>query len=92
MAKNLAEDKNIAEADLNDEELDDMNEANANPNKPSDQLKLTEAQLNEDMPSKMLVPINPTAPKNISTYSFKDRRFVTDELVDQLVIHFSREG
>jgi dynein intermediate chain 1, axonemal len=44
------------------------------------------------MPSKMLVPINPIAPKNITNYSFKDHRFITDELVDQLQIHFSYEG
>lgn len=44
------------------------------------------------MASKMLVPVNPAAPKNITTYSFKERRFVTDELVDQLVIHFAWEG
>lgn len=63
-----------------------------NPNKPNDQLKLTEKELNEDMPSKMLVPVNPAAPKNITVYSFKERKFVTDELVDQLVFHFIWEG
>lgn len=44
------------------------------------------------MPSKMLVPVNPAAPKNITVYSFKERKFVTDELVDQLVFHFIWEG
>ena len=32
----------------------------------------------------MLYPNNPKAPKNYTYYSFKDRKFVPDELVDQL--------
>lgn len=34
------------------------------------------------MPSKMLFPNNPKAPKNYTYYSFKDRKYITDELVD----------
>ena len=44
------------------------------------------------MPSKMLVPYNPQAPINVTVYNFKDRKFMKDELVDQLVVHFSFEG
>jgi len=44
------------------------------------------------MASKMLVPNNPQAPKNISIYDYANRRFKTDELVDQLIVHFALEG
>jgi len=53
---------------------------------------LTEAQLNEDLPTKILVPNNPNAPKNTTIYDYYSRKYKTDELVDQLIIHFSIEG
>jgi len=49
---------------------------------------LTEAQLNEDLPTKILVPNNPNAPKNTTIYDYYNRKYKTDELVDQLIIHF----
>jgi dynein intermediate chain 1 len=53
---------------------------------------LTEEQLNEDMPQKMLTANNPSAPKNSTIYDYNTRKFKTDELIDQLVIHFALEG
>lgn len=53
---------------------------------------MTEAQLNEDLPTKILVPNNPNAPKNTTIYDYYNRKYKTDELVDQLIIHFSIEG
>jgi len=44
------------------------------------------------MPSKMLEPKNPQAPKNITEYDYNLRKFRTDELVDQIIIHFSMDG
>ena len=41
------------------------------------------------MPSKMLVPNNPQAPRNTTVYCYNTRLFKTNELVDQLVIHLS---
>lgn len=79
------------ESDLNSQELDDLDNNMFN-KQSSEQLKLSEQVLNEDMPSRMLNPINPQAPKNHTIYNYKDRRYYTDELVDQLVIHFSHDG
>ncbi len=36
------------------------------------------------MPSRMLAPNNPNAAKNHMNYNFSQRKFVKDELVDQL--------
>lgn len=44
------------------------------------------------MPTKMLVPNNPNAPKNVTIYDMYNRKYKTDELVDQLVIHLSIDG
>ncbi len=52
------------------------------------QERLTEKELNEDMPSKMLVPNNPQAPHNLTIYDYWQRKFVKNELVDQLIVHF----
>jgi len=48
--------------------------------------------LDEELPSKMLLPKDPQAPKNYAFYYYKDRAWKSDELVDQLTIHFSLEG
>jgi dynein intermediate chain 1 len=40
----------------------------------------------------MLVPNNPNSTKNITIYDFFVRKYKTDELVDQLIVHFSIEG
>lgn len=53
---------------------------------------MSAVELNEDFPSKMLEPKNPQAPKNITVYDYHLRKFKTDELVDQLIVHFSMDG
>jgi len=53
---------------------------------------LIEAQLNENLSTKILVPNNPKAPKNTTIYDYYNRKYKTDELVDKLIIHFSFEG
>lgn len=55
-------------------------------------LKLTEKELNEEMPTRMLVPNNPQAPVNIAIYDYTERKYRSNELIDQLVMHFSLEG
>lgn len=55
-------------------------------------LRLTEKELNEDMPSRMLVPNNPQAPNNIVLYDYAERKYKPNDMVDQLIIHFSLEG
>lgn len=44
------------------------------------------------MPSKMLCPVNPQAMRNHSIYNYKDRKYYKDEMVDNLVVHFSYDG
>lgn len=36
--------------------------------------QLTEKELNEDLPSKMLIPNNPQAPKNLTCYDYLNRK------------------
>lgn len=50
-----------------------------------------DVNLEEDI-TRMLQPINPQAPSNLSYYTYKDREWKKDELVDQLAIHFSLDG
>lgn len=74
--------------DYNEEDYDELTDKS---NK-GDVIRLTDLQLNETLPLKMLLPNNPQAPINTSVYNYRERKFVTDELVDQLVIHFSYDG
>jgi len=67
-------------------------DVNMNQNRPSEQLKLTDLQLNENMPTKMLSDKNPRAPRNITCYSYQQRRFLVNELPEQLQLHFELEG
>lgn len=40
----------------------------------------------------MLIPNNPQAAVNIALYDYTERKYRSNELIDQLVIHFSLEG
>lgn len=61
-------------------------------NKQNNVLRLTDKELNEEMPSRMLIPNNPQAAVNIALYDYTERKYRSNELIDQLVIHFSLEG
>lgn len=73
--------------DVVNEDQDDENQ-----NKANNVLKLTEKELNEQMPSRMLLPNNPQAGMNMAIYDYTERRFRGNDSVDQLVMHFSLEG
>lgn len=60
-----------------------MNQAN--------QLQLTQEE-REEVCTKSLTDCNPQAPTNLTEFSWKDKQFKKDEMVDQLVIHFSMDG
>lgn len=55
-------------------------------------IELTEKQLDEDMPARILEPIDPCAAKVAMTYSYTENKFIRNEMVDQLVMHFSHDG
>nr|8BX8_D Chain D, Dynein intermediate chain 2 [Tetrahymena thermophila] len=78
---------NMNDQGMEDEEIDQQREGMKNQYE-----QLTAQELNEDMPSKMLEPKNPQAPKNITVYDYYTRKFKTDELVDQMIVHFSMDG
>ncbi|KAM9362211.1 dynein, axonemal, intermediate chain 1, paralog 2 [Symphorus nematophorus] len=59
--------------------------------KPPDQLKLTEAELNETI-TRILTANNPHAPQNVVRYSFKERSYKPTHVVDQMAVHFVLEG
>ena len=69
-----------------------INEDDEDDNLRGDVLKLTEKELNEEMPARMLIPNNPQAPDNAVIYDYSDRKYKPYDMVDQLIIHFSLEG
>lgn len=60
--------------------------------KPDDQMDLTPEELEKEVPPRVLYPMNPRAPANISTYSHKEKVFKRDDQVDQAVYHFVMDG
>eukprot|EP00929_Paragymnodinium_shiwhaense_P068235 TRINITY_DN3428_c0_g1_i1.p1 TRINITY_DN3428_c0_g1~~TRINITY_DN3428_c0_g1_i1.p1 ORF type:complete len:640 (-),score=178.57 TRINITY_DN3428_c0_g1_i1:124-2043(-) len=60
--------------------------------KPKDQLQLTPEELEKEVPPRVLYPMNPRAPQNITMYSLKERMFKRDDIVDQVVMHFAMDG
>ncbi|KAE8298114.1 Dynein intermediate chain 2, ciliary [Larimichthys crocea] len=58
---------------------------------PPDQLKLTEAELKEEI-TRTLTANNPHAPQNIVRYSFKERSYKPILVVDQMAVLFEMEG
>lgn len=56
-----------------------------------DQEQLT-AEEKEEAIFKTLTTNNPQAPHNLTKFSYKDRLFKTEDLVEQMVIHFSFDG
>jgi len=60
--------------------------------KPEDQLDLTPEELEKEVPPRVLYPVNPRAPANISKFSYKDRQYKQDPEVEQSVFHFAMDG
>ena len=93
----VAEDlhENESENDPNDDFIDQVGRyiiQNATGlNNYQDQEQLSEEQ-KEELITKTLYTTNPQAAHNITEYSYKDRQYRKDELVDQLVVHFSFDG
>jgi dynein intermediate chain 1 len=56
-----------------------------------DQEQLTEEEKNENI-FKTLTTNNPQAPHNLTKFSYKDRMFKTDDMVEQMVVHFHFDG
>lgn len=79
----------MQENDNFEDELDQMNENLMN---KAEILKLSEKELDAIQPMRMLYPHNPQASKNITYYSFKDRKIVKDEQIEHLQVHFNFQG
>ncbi|CAF4140610.1 unnamed protein product [Adineta steineri] len=71
--------------------MPDLSDEALRPVRPDDQLKLTEAELNEEH-TRILTARNPQAAENIVRYSYKDRLFKPIPHVDQLAVHFQLDG
>ena len=71
----------------NDEDLIVNDPANMN----EEQLKLTPEE-KEEMQYKSLSSNNPRAPHNIVEFSFKDKKFKSDQAVDHMVYHVQVDG
>lgn len=56
-----------------------------------DQENLT-AEEKEETIIKTLTSNNPCAPHNLTKFSYKDRLFRTDDMVEQMVFHFQFDG
>lgn len=56
-----------------------------------DQEQLT-AEEKEEQVIKTLNSNNPQAPHNLTKFSYKDRMFKTDDMVEQMVFHFQFDG
>jgi hypothetical protein len=66
----------VTENDNFEDELDQMNENLMN---KMEMLKLSEKELDALQPMRMLFPHNPQASKNITYFSYKDRKMIKDE-------------
>jgi dynein intermediate chain 1 len=78
------------QSDGTSSEGDDMNMEDQN-NMGPEILHLSPEELDKNV-TKTLTFDNPNAPTNIAQFSYKDRQFKIDEMVDQLMIHFKFEG
>eukprot|EP00928_Gymnodinium_smaydae_P053786 TRINITY_DN376_c0_g3_i1.p1 TRINITY_DN376_c0_g3~~TRINITY_DN376_c0_g3_i1.p1 ORF type:complete len:666 (+),score=163.88 TRINITY_DN376_c0_g3_i1:64-2061(+) len=81
-----------AQADGEDQGMDDYDIPVIIKVKPDDQLQLSPEELEKEVPPRVLYPANPRAPHNITAYSLKDRAFKAEYNVDQCVFHFSMDG
>lgn len=56
-----------------------------------DQIKLDDKELEMEI-NRALSATDPQAAQNYSMFNYRERVFKKDELVDQMVIHFSMDG
>lgn len=56
--------------------------------KPDNQLHLTEAELEEEIP-KMLTANNPAAPKNVARFNMKERCYKFEPMVEQTMVSYN---
>lgn len=56
-----------------------------------DQEQLTQEEKDETV-FKTLTSNNPQAPHNLTKFSYKERLFKTDDMVEQMVFHFQFDG
>lgn len=59
--------------------------------RPANQLQLDEKELAEEV-ARGLTANNPAAPANVVRYSFRDRCYRAEPLIDQLLQHFQLQG
>jgi dynein intermediate chain 1 len=59
--------------------------------RPDNQLKLTEAELEEEM-ARMLTANNPAAPRNVVRFNMKERAFKLEPMVEQTISHYATDG
>jgi len=59
--------------------------------KPENQLVLEDKELDEEV-TKQLTANNPNAPKNVARFSYKERMYKFEPMVDQLVVHYASDG
>ena len=85
--KKMVEDE-VSENLQDDDELLNMDNANQPGNEQED---LTQEQKEENM-YKKLTSNNPQAPLNVTKFSYKERLFKTEDVVEQLVFHYSCDG
>ena len=90
--RNVRQRKRVEEDDNDDEIHDEEDLLNNDANLPqNDQEELTAEEKDKTI-FKVLTSKNPQAPHNITKFSWKERQFKTEEIVDQLVFHYQVEG
>lgn len=89
--KKVTKRQEIDEDEENLQEDDDLLNLGGDNVPGMDQEELTQEE-KEEMLFKVLNSNNPQAPHNLTKFSFKERCFKTEEIVDQLVFHYSVEG
>jgi len=86
--KKKAIEDEVSENLQDDDELLNMDNANQPGNEQED---LTQEQKEENI-YKKLTSNNPQAPLNVTKFSYKERLFKTEDVVEQLVFHYSCDG
>ncbi|CAF1129899.1 unnamed protein product, partial [Didymodactylos carnosus] len=71
--------------------LPDFPSDDIRPVRPDDQMKLTDAELNEEH-TRILTARNPQAAENIVRFSHKERMYKPIAQVDQLAVHYQLDG
>ena len=84
--------RKVEEEDEDDNIHDEEDLLNNDANLPqNDQEELTAEEKDRTI-FKVLTSKNPQAPHNLTWFSWKERQYKTEEIVDQLVFHYSVEG